>query len=80
MKQLSGSEFMMPDAVAAKRARAAVVLDGAGCRRPNYLEIPNSATLLRLLPWRPELNSLENVFGFWKSSKLANRRFDTAGE
>ncbi|MDE0531972.1 MAG: transposase [Albidovulum sp.] len=51
-------------------------LIAAGWRRSKDLEIPKGVSLLRLPPYSPELNSMENVFGHLKSSKLANRLFD----
>ncbi|MDE0306947.1 MAG: IS630 family transposase [Albidovulum sp.] len=56
---------------------AVVVLDGAGWHRSKDLEIPKGVSLLRLPPYSPGLNSMENVFGHLKSGKLANRLFDT---
>ena len=41
------------------------------------LAIPNNISLLHLPPYSPELNPMENVFEFLKSSQLANRVFET---
>ena len=59
-------------------AHAVVVLDGAGWhatgRRP---QVPENISMLRLPLYSPELNPQENVWAFLRSSKLANRVFDT---
>lgn len=57
---------------------AVVVLDGAGWHRSKDLEIPKDVSLLRLPPYSPEPDSMDSVFGYLKSNKLANRLFDTA--
>ena len=56
---------------------AIVILDGAGWHRSKALEIPPELSLLRLPPYSPELNSMENVFDYLKSNFLANRLFPT---
>ena len=56
---------------------AIVILDGAGWHRSKALEIPAELSLLRLPPYSPELNSMENVFDYLKSNFLANRLFPT---
>ncbi|MDE0305335.1 MAG: transposase [Albidovulum sp.] len=61
-----------------KGGHAVVVLDGAGWHRSTDLEIPKGVSLLRLPHYSPELNSMENVFGHFKSNKLANRLYDIA--
>ncbi len=57
-----------------------VVLDGAGWHRSTDLAIPDNLTLLRLPPYSPELNPIENLFGFLKSNVLANRVFPTVDD
>ena len=58
-------------------SHAVVVLDGAGWHKSKELAIPNNISLLFLPPYSPELNPMENVFEFLKSSQLANRVFQT---
>ena len=58
-------------------SHAVVVLDGAGWHKSRDLEIPTNISLLFLPPYSPELNPMENVFEFLKSSQLANRVFQT---
>ena len=42
-------------------AHAVLVLDGAGWHRSDDLVVPPNLTLLKLPPYAPELNSVENV-------------------
>lgn len=59
-------------------AHAMLVLDGAGWHRTGgRLRVPDNITLLRLPPYSPELNPVENVWAFLRSNKLSNRVFDT---
>ena len=68
-------------AAAVPRGRHAVlVLDGAGWHRSKRLEVPANISLLRLPPYSPELNPMENVFAFLKGNFLANRIFATVEE
>ena len=59
---------------------AVLVLDGAGWHRSNDLEIPANISLLRLPPYSPELNPMENVFAFLKGNFLANQVFSTVDD
>ena len=59
---------------------AVVILDGAGWHRSKDLEVPDNVTLLRLPPYSPELNPIENLFAFLKSNYLANRVFATVDD
>ncbi len=59
---------------------AVLVLDGAGWHRSNDLEIPANISLLRLPPYSPELNPMENVFAFLKGNFLANQVFATVDD
>ena len=47
---------------------AVIILDGAGWHRSNDLVIPANLSLVRLPPYSPELNSMENVFNYLKSN------------
>ena len=67
------------DAVPTGR-HAVIVLDGAGWHRSNDLEIPANISLLRLPPYSPELNSMENVFAFLKGNFLSNQVFSLADD
>jgi hypothetical protein len=59
-------------------AHAIVLLDGAGWHRTGgKLRVPNNLSLLKLPPYSPELNPVENVWQFLRQNKLSNRVFDT---
>ncbi len=56
---------------------ALLVLDGAGWHQAGgRLSVPGNLTLLRLPPYSPELNPVENVWQFLRQNKLGNRVFD----
>ena len=59
---------------------AVLVLDGAGWHRSNDLEMPANISLLRLPPYSPELNPMENVFASLKGNFLANQVFSTVDD
>jgi transposase len=65
-------------AQAAPGAHAIVVLDGAGWHRTGgKLHVPDNLSLLKLPPYSPELNPVENVWQFLRQNQLSNRVFDT---
>ena len=45
-------------------SHAALVLDGAGYHIAAALTIPENVTLVRLPPYAPELNPIENVWEY----------------
>jgi transposase len=55
---------------------AALVLDGAGYHIAAALTIPENVTLVRLPPYAPELNPIENVWEYLRGNKLAITVFD----
>ena len=56
------------------RAHAVLVCDGAGWRQTGKrLTVPDNVTLLRLPPYSPELNPIENVWEYLRSNKLSRR-------
>ena len=57
-------------------AHALVVMDGAGYHTAASLKVPDNLTLLRLPPYSPELNPVENVWEYLRKNKLAIRVFD----
>ena len=57
-------------------AHAILVLDGAGWHGAD-IEIPSNITLLALPPYSPELNPVENVWGYLRQNKLAISVFDS---
>jgi transposase len=59
-------------------SHAVVVLDGAGWHQTGgKLEIPQNLSLLKLPPYSPELNPVENIWQFLRQNQLSNRVFDS---
>jgi hypothetical protein len=54
-------------------AHALVVLDGAGWHGAGDLTVPDNLTLLPLPSYSPELNPVENVWGYLRQNKLGHR-------
>ncbi len=52
---------------------AVVVWDGAGFHRSKKLKVPGNITLVRLPPYSPELNPIENLWHYLKSHFWSNR-------
>jgi len=55
---------------------AVMVWDGAGFHRSGRLQVPKNVTLIRLPPYSPELNPIENLWHFLKSHHWSNRVYD----
>ncbi len=65
-------------AMVAPEAHAMLVCDGAGWHQPGVrMHVPNNITLLRLPPYAPELNSMENVWAYLRTNKLCNLVWNT---
>ena len=65
-------------AMVAPGAHALVVCDGAGWHQPGArLRLPDNISLLRLPPYAPELNPMENVWAYLRANKLCNLVWDT---
>jgi hypothetical protein len=58
-------------------AHALLILDGAGWHCAKALDVPDNITLLKLPPYAPELNPMENVWAYLRANKLANSVFDS---
>ena len=59
-------------------AHAVVILDGAGWHRTGgRLQVPGNLSLLRLPPYSPELNPVENIWQYLRQNQLSNRVFET---
>ena len=56
----------------ASGAHALLILDGAGWHGSAELEVPDNITLLKLPPYSPKLNPMENVWAYLRANKLAN--------
>ena len=60
----------------AQGSHAVLVLDGAGYCGATGLAVPDNITLLHPPPYSPELNPVENVWGYLRQNKLAITVFD----
>ena len=62
----------------APASHAVLVCDGAGWHQPGErLWVPDNIPLLRLPPYAPELNPMENVWAYLRANKLCNLVWDT---
>ncbi len=52
-------------------SHALQIVDGAGWYGATALNVPDNITLLKLPPYAPELNPMENVWAYLRSNKLA---------
>lgn len=50
---------------------------GAACHVAKALKVPDNITLLKLPPYAPELNPMENVWQYLRANKLAITVFDS---
>ena len=61
-------------------AHALLILDGAGWHGSTKLQVPDNITLLKLPPYAPELNPMENVWAYLRANKLAISVFESYDE
>lgn len=57
------------------RHHAVILMDGAGWHINKELKIPDNITLVKLPPYAPELNPIENIWQYLKDNYLNNRVF-----
>ena len=57
-------------------AHCALVIDGAGWHISSALDVPDNITLIRLPPYAPELNPIENIWEYLRKNNLALRIHD----
>jgi transposase-like protein len=55
---------------------AVLIMDQAGWHKARRLVVPKNITILYLPPYSPELNPVENLWGYLRSHYLSNRVFD----
>jgi hypothetical protein len=59
-------------------AHAVLVCDGAGWHQTGQrLSVPDNLSLLRLPPYAPELNPIENVWQYLRANQLSRRVWDS---
>ncbi len=61
----------------AQGAHALLLIDGAGWHVAKALKVPDNISLLKLPPYAPELNPMENVWQYLRANKLAITVFDS---
>lgn len=54
-------------------AIAVLVIDGAGWHRSAKLIVPDNIVLLQLPPYSPELNPVENLWGYLRANSFAHQ-------
>jgi transposase len=57
-------------------AIAVLTLDGAGWHSSPKLALPDNIILLRLPPYAPELNPIENVWAYLRANLLSHRVYN----
>jgi transposase len=55
---------------------AVMVWDGAGFHTSGSLTVPENVSLVKLPPYSPELNPIENLWHYLKSHFWSNRAYD----
>jgi hypothetical protein len=59
-------------------SHAVILLDGAGWHQTGgKLKLPDNVSLLKLPPYSPELNPVENIWQYLRQNRLSNRIFDS---
>lgn len=53
-----------------------LIMDQAGWHKAKALAVPDNIVILHLPPYSPELNPVENLWGYLRSHFLSNRAFD----
>lgn len=59
-----------------KGYHAIIVMDNAGWHLAKELKVPKNITLIKLPPYSPELNPMEQVFQQLRKLKLSNAYYD----
>ena len=53
-----------------------LIVDGAGWHKSDHLVVPKNLTLIKLPPYSPELNPVENIWQYLKNNFLNNIIFE----
>lgn len=53
-----------------------LIMDQAGWHKAKALVVPENIVILLLPPYSPELNPVENLWGYMRSHSLSNRAYD----
>lgn len=62
-------------AAIAAGVQAVLIWDGAGYHTSKRLEVPDNVSLVRLPPYSPELNPIENLWHYLRSRYWSNRKY-----
>lgn len=60
----------------ASDVHAVLIWDGAGFHTSKSLELPSNVSLIRLPPYAPELNPIENLWHYLRSHYWSNRVYE----
>lgn len=55
---------------------AVLIMDQAGWHKAKALKVPDNIVILYLPPYSPELNPVENLWGYMRGHYLSNRAYD----
>jgi hypothetical protein len=64
----------------ASSGHALLILDGAGWHGSAELKVPANITLIKLPPYSPELNPMENVWAYLRANQLSLSVFESYEE
>lgn len=62
-------------AAIAAGVHAVLIWDGAGYHTSARLDVPDNVSLIRLPPYSPELNPIENLWHYLRSHYWSNRKY-----
>ena len=73
------SSFVIPGIIRAQSPMpkgAVLIWDGAGFHTGKDLVVPGNVSLIRLPPYSPELNPVENLWHYLRSHHWSNREYE----
>ena len=74
-KEIMVEHLKQISAVTEKGRHAVVIMDGAGWHTDDIAEEFNNVSIIKLPPYSPELNPIEQVCGWLRQRYLANQNF-----